>query len=77
MKGRDGVRRQVLTAIDIALGLLLVIFLVQVWLLTASVEADLGGEHAIGLPAMLASLASFLAGAGLLKYILDLEKRLR
>jgi len=74
MKPRDLRRKQQLTAIDTSLAFILLLFAAQVWLLTAAVEADLAGNHGIGLPSLLASGFCFLLNTRLLKYILDLDK---
>ncbi len=75
MKPEDLQRRHKLTAIDMALAFILILFGAQIWLLTAAVEADLGGDHGISLPSLLASLVCFGFNARLLKYIMDLDRQ--
>jgi hypothetical protein len=51
----------------------LVLVVLQLWLLTATMEAYLGGDDTIVWPAALASLVCFLLIAGLLRYLYLLE----
>jgi hypothetical protein len=43
------------------------------WLLTATMNAFLGGNHNIVWPAALASLACFGLNVGLLRYLIQLD----
>ena len=52
----------------------LILVVLQLWLLTATMNAYLGGEDSIVWPAALASLACFALNAGLLRYLRRLEK---
>ncbi|MGH9722702.1 MAG: DUF6755 family protein, partial [Bryobacteraceae bacterium] len=55
--------------------LCLLIVILQLWLLTATMEAFLGGEHPIVIPAALASLGCFALNFGLLfRYRRELER---
>jgi hypothetical protein len=54
-----------LTSIDGALALIIVLLMVQVWLLSATLEAFLGGHHEAALPGAIASGVLF-AGSALL-----------
>ncbi len=61
----------------IALGILsivLVIVVLQLWLFTSTMEAFLGGNNAIALPAWVASVACLLLNAGLFYYLRNLDK---
>jgi hypothetical protein len=51
----------------------LVLVVLQLWLLTATMEAYLGGDTGIVWPAAAASLVCFLLNAGLLGYLYALE----
>lgn len=51
------------------IGVLILIVSLQVWLLTAVLNTALGGDLAIVWPAFYASLALFLGGAGLLRFM--------
>ncbi len=60
----------------IALGILnivVVIVILQLWLLTATMHAFLGGEEAVIIPAALVSVVCFALNAGLLWYLYKLE----
>ena len=67
-------RGQRATIVSGILGIVLVIVIVQLWLLTATVNAYLGGDSAIVLPAALASVVCLLLNAGLLWYLYALER---
>jgi hypothetical protein len=54
-----------------------VVVIVQLWLVAAALEALLGGERGILLPAALASLALFALNASLLLFVLRFDRRLR
>jgi hypothetical protein len=51
----------------------LVLVVLQLWLLTATMEAYLGGDNSIVWPAAGASAFCFLLIAGLLRYLYALE----
>jgi len=67
-------RGQRATIVSGILGIVLVIVIVQLWLLTATVNAWLGGDTAIVLPAALASLVCLLLNTGLLWYLYALDR---
>ena len=54
-------QRQGLTAIDGAISLIVILLMVQMWLLTAALEALLAGHHETALPAALISGVIFSA----------------
>ncbi len=54
----------------------LIILTLQLWLLTATMNAFLGGDESIILPAALASLCCFFLNYWLLGYIYKIEKKL-
>lgn len=56
------------------LSLVLILALMQLWLLTATMNAYLGGDHAIAWPALGASMICLLLNLGLLRYLYLLEK---
>ncbi len=61
----------------IALGILcivLVIVILQLWLFTATMEAYLGGNSALAIPAWVASVACLLLNLGLFYYLRNLDK---
>ncbi|HEV8240141.1 MAG TPA: DUF6755 family protein [Thermoanaerobaculia bacterium] len=67
-------RRRELTAIDGALALLAVLLVVQIWLLTAALEAFLGGHRGVALPAAVVSGLLFAACCGLFLFIRGLDR---
>jgi hypothetical protein len=58
-----------ITAIDGAIGLIAVLLIVQMWLLTATLEAHLAGHSEPILPAAIISSLIFVACAGLFFFI--------
>ena len=55
--------------------IVLIIVMLQLWLLMATMNAYLGGEQSVILPAALASLACLGLNAGLLWYLYKIERR--
>ncbi len=66
-----------LTAIDGAMALIILLLVVQIWLITATLESYLAGYHETALPAAIVSGIIFLACVGLYLFIdrLDAESR--
>jgi predicted Co/Zn/Cd cation transporter (cation efflux family) len=66
-----------LTAIDGALALIALLLIVQIWLLTATLESYLAGHREVVLPAAIISGALFLICAGLYLFVrrIDAEAR--
>ena len=62
---RDPTQRRGLTAIDGAIALIVVLLMVQVWLLSAALEAYLAGHRDAALPAAIASGVLFAICLGL------------
>jgi len=56
------------------LAFVLILVVLQLWLLTATMNAYLGGDDSLVWPAALASVACFLLNAGLLRYLRRMEK---
>lgn len=67
-------RSQRLTIIGGILSLVMIILILQLWLLTATMNAYLGGDETILLPAALASLVGLALNGGLLWYLNRLEQ---
>jgi hypothetical protein len=67
-------RSQRLTIISGILSLVMIILILQLWLLTATMNAYLGGDETILLPAALASLVGLALNGGLLWYLNRLEQ---
>lgn len=73
MKPTQFARAQRRTIVLGILCLVLMIVILQLWLLTATMEAFLGGDGSIVIPAALASLGCFGLVLGLLRYFRTLE----
>lgn len=61
----------------ISLGILcvvVVIVILQLWLFTATMEAYLGGDESIVLPAALASVICLVLNLGLIRYLYALDR---
>ena len=57
------------------LTIILVLVVQQLWLLTATMNAYLGGDNRVLWPAAAASFVCFGMNLGLLRYLLRLERR--
>lgn len=57
------------------LGFVVILVVLQLWLLTATMNAYLGGDEGVVWPAAAASLACFLLNLGLLRYLGRLTRR--
>ena len=66
-------RVQRMTIVNAMLLFVILIVILQLWLLTASVNAYLGGDTAVTLPAALVSLVCLALNLGLLRYLYRLE----
>ncbi len=67
-------REQRMLVVNGMLSLVLVLIVLQLWLLTATMNAYLGGDQAVIWPAALGSLVCFGLCAGLLQYLYALER---
>jgi hypothetical protein len=67
------VRRQRMTIVNGMLVLVVVIVVIQLWLLTGTMNAYLGGDTAVVVPAALVSIAMLALNIGLLTYLYRLE----
>ena len=74
---RPFTRRQRTTVLSGMLAFVIMLTVLQLWLLTATMNAYLGGDERVIWPAALASAACFVLNAGLLRYLyfLDRERR--
>ncbi len=70
-------RQQGMALYTAILWLIGTVVVIQLWLVTAALDALLGGETGVLLPASLASLALFLLNAGLLTFVLRFDRRVR
>lgn len=67
-------REQRTTIVYGILGFVVVLLVLQLWLLTATMNAFLGGDRAVIWPAALVSTACLGLAAGLLRYLRRLEQ---
>ena len=70
-------RRKGITAIDGAMALIAILLVVQMWLLTATVEAFIAGHDESILPAAVISGIVFAACAGLFIFIRRIDATVR
>ncbi len=73
MSGSRFARHQRKTIVSGILSLVLTLVTLQLWLLTATMNAYLGADDSILLPAALASVVCLLLNLGLLRYVYGLE----
>ncbi len=71
---RGFTREQRTTVVYGILGFVVVLLILQLWLLTATMNAFLGGDRGVVLPAALASTACLALAGGLLRYLGRLER---
>jgi hypothetical protein len=64
-----------LTAIDGAMALIVILLMVQIWLLSATLDGYLAGHSEVALPGALVSGVLFAACAGLYLFVDRLESR--
>ena len=67
-------RDQRATVVSGMLAFIIIVVLLQLWLLTATMNAFLGGDDAVIWPAALASLGCFALNAGLLWHLGRMER---
>jgi hypothetical protein len=68
-------RQQKTTIIFGILSIVIVMVVLQLWLLTATMNAFLAGQEPVIVPAAIASIICFALNAGLLSYIYRMERR--
>lgn len=68
-------REQRLTIISGILCIVLTIVMLQLWLLIATMNAYLGGDHSVIWPAALASVVCLALNAGLLWYVYRMDRQ--
>lgn len=74
---RPFTRQQRTTIVHGMLAFALVLVVLQLWLLTATMNAYLGGDESVIWPAAAASLGCLLLNAGLLRYLYHLDRARR
>jgi hypothetical protein len=68
-------RQQKMTIVFGILSIVVMIVILQLWLLTATMNAFLAGQERVILPALVASLICFALNVGLLSYIYRMERQ--
>jgi hypothetical protein len=68
-------RNQKTTIVFGILAIVLTLVILQLWLLTATMNAYLAGQEEVLIPAALASIVCFALNAGLLLYVYRMERR--
>lgn len=71
---RPFTREQRTTVISGMLAFILILVVLQLWLLTATMNAYLGGDQAVIWPAAAASILCLLLIGGLLRYLYYIER---
>jgi hypothetical protein len=71
---RPFTREQRTTIIYGMLAFILILVILQLWLLTATMNAYLGGDEGVIWPAAAASLLCLLLNVGLLRYLYYIER---
>jgi hypothetical protein len=66
-----------LTAIDGAVALIVILLIVQIWLLSATLEAYLAGHHEAALPGAICSGIIFAACLGLYLFVDRIDAEVR
>ena len=75
MKGLPNLaRRRRRVAIDAAMVMVILVLMVQMWLLTATLESYLAGHHGVALPGLLLSIALFGVCAFLYRLVLRIDR---
>ena len=67
-------RRRRRVAIDAAMAMVIMVLMVQMWLLTATLESYLAGHRGVALPGLLLSLALFGVCAFLYRMVLRIDR---
>lgn len=66
-----------LTALDGAISLIAILLIVQMWLLTATLEGFLAGHHEVAAPGAILSGLLFAASFGLYRFIEGVDRSAR
>ena len=74
---RPFTRDQRMTIVNGMLAFALMLVVLQLWLLTATMNAYLGGDESVIWPAAAASLACLALNGGLLRYLYHIERARR
>lgn len=74
MMKRHFTREQKTTIVYGILCIVIVLVVLQLWLLTATMNAYLGGDYGVIRPALIASTVCLLLNLGLLRYLYKMER---
>ena len=74
MSGSRFARHQRKTIVNGILSIVVILVILQLWLLTATMNAYLDGDRSILFPAAVASTVCLLLNLGLLRYVYGLER---
>ena len=74
---RPFTRAQRATIVNGMLAFVVMLVVLQLWLLTATMNAYLGGDRSVIWPAAVASAACLVLNAGLLRYLYHIERTRR
>jgi hypothetical protein len=66
-----------LNAITGAMSLIVILLVVQIWLLSATLESSLAGRHDAALPAVIISGVTFACCFGLYRFVDAIDRRVR
>ena len=64
-----------MTIVNGMLVFVLIVVILQLWLLTATMNAWLGGDRSILVTGAVVSIVAFLLNCGLLRYVYEMERR--
>jgi hypothetical protein len=67
-------RRRRRVAIDAAMAMVILVLMVQMWLLTATLESYLAGHHGVAVPALISSLVLFGVCVFLYRLVLRIDR---
>jgi predicted Co/Zn/Cd cation transporter (cation efflux family) len=70
-------RSRGLNAITGAMSLIVVLLMVQIWLLTATLDSYLAGRHSAAIPAAIISAAIFACCFGLYLFVERIDRKVR
>jgi len=75
MKRRSNAgRHRQRVAIDAAMVMIIIVLIVQMWLLTATLESYLAGHHGVALPALLSTAALFGVCVFLYRLVIRIDR---
>jgi hypothetical protein len=74
MRRRSFTRQQRTIIISGMLAFVLMVVILQLWLLTATMNAYLGGDEAVVWPAAIVSMLCLLLNLGLLRYLYRIDR---